>query len=409
MIKPKTLRASVLPTVLVVGTLMLLAVFALLGLLDIETTLYHGNRARKQKEAWLESAFLLWERDSTLLNRLDQEGVFLLFEDDKQSRVTLSTEYWGLYERVQTSTDDGKIQKVRLMGAATESRHGAVLYVLNNRRAFTLTGKTDIRGTVYVPDNGVLYGQVNSDFFQGRPLDESVIRQSTEQFPETNSDLLRSLSEVRMMQQVEPYSYVPTRRSFLEPTLYVECSDFTGADLQGNIVVYSQSPVRIDSTARLEDVLLVAPAVTIGEGFSGLLQVLAGDSVVVKPRVTLKYPSGIILPAAGRDAFIRIEENAEVNGYAVVKLAGELPRNSRHKHYHQDEKGWVRGLVWTDGIAEVHGTVTGSFYVNQSNYYTPQGFYNNLLYNTLLYENRAMGYPLWMGGHYRRKTVKWLD
>jgi hypothetical protein len=404
----RTLKASILPTVLVVGTLLLLAVFALLSLLDIETTLWFGNRSRQQKEAWLESAFLLWERDSTLSGRLDESGTFPLFEEDEHSQVTISSRYWGLYEWVTASTDGGRVRRTRLMGRPAESSRGAVLYTPDNRRALTVSGKGDIRGTVYLPENGLLYGQVQSDFYQGHPLDESLIRRSAERLPSGSPQLRDSIAALRRTPPTETYSGGAVRRSFFEPTLFLACGDLSGAELRGNIVAVSQNPVTADSTARLEDILIVAPAVTFAAGFSGTVQAIAADSVVVEARARLNYPSGIALPDADPKAMIRIESGAQVNGYVVFRLSGEILPGALGAHVRQHETATTRGLMWVDGIAEIHGTVSGSLYVNQANYYTPQGYYNNLLHNTRLYANRAMAYPPWMENHYRKKTIKWL-
>jgi hypothetical protein len=404
----RTFKASILPTVLVVGTLMLLAACALLGLFDAEQTLWLGQRARKQHEAWLESAFLLWERDSTLAGRLDERGTFRLFEENERSQVTIRSRYWGLYELVEASTDEGRVRRARLMGRPAESRRGAVLYVPDNRQAFTVSGAGELRGMVYLPQNGLLYGQVRSEFYRGRPLDENLVRRSAERLPEPDHRLLAALLALRGEPPAETYRGGPVRRSFFEPTLFLACDDLSGADLRGNIVVIGQIPLSVDSLARLEDILIVAPAITFAGGFSGSVQAILSDSAIVQSRARLNYPSGIVLPDAGPDAGIRIEADAEVNGYVVFRLRGEIPEGKPSAHVLQHERARTRGLLWADGIAEIHGTVSGSLYAGRANHYTPEGYYNNLLHNARLYENRAMAYPPWMENAPRKKTVKWL-
>ena len=100
---------------------------------------------------------------------------------------------------------------------------------------------------------------------------------------------------------------------------------------------------------------------------------------------------------------------SEVNGYAVFRLRESPQTNGKVIHYLQQEKSRVRGLVWIDGTAEVHGIVTGSLWVRQADYRTPQGMYGNLLYNAAVYGSDIVAYPCWMEGIARKKTVGWLE
>lgn len=403
------IKASVLATVLVVGTLMLLALTALLSLTDIESYLYYGDRYRKQKQAYLDAAFLLYERDSTLVGGLDETGGMQLFDDEPASQVALSRSFWGLYELVRVSSDEGRFRSARLLGYARESKQGAALYVCDNNRSFTLSGKTDIRGDVCVPRNGLLYGQVQSDFFNGKRIDSTRIRYSDKTFPVPNplmSDALEYWKGLLDSIEVAPVGNEYTA-DFFDP-IRVFRGGLSGVTLRGNLLV-AGTEIVVDSTTRLEDVLIIAQSVRIRSGFSGTLQILAADTVVVEPRVRMRYPSGIVIDQAGADGYIDIGEGSEVSGYVVCRSASAWPESKRTPNYRQMPGSRVRGLVYVDGISQVQGTVTGSLYVNGCNYYTPQGYYMNLLYDARIYGNDLMAYPLCMENNYLRKTLKWLD
>lgn len=404
------LSGSVLPTVLVVCTLMLLAVLALLGLSDVEALFNYGNRARRQKEIWLESAVLLYERDSTLLYRLNEANAFLLYEDDPSSIVTLSRSMWGLYELVSVTTDKGKVRKTCLLGLASESPRQAALYVPDTQRAFTLAGKSNMKGTLYLSENGLLYGQVQSDFYSGDQLPESQVRKSTRLFPELYDFMVDSLNALfyGSISAVEPEKIIESN-CFFDPVILIRTDYLRGMTLRGNTIVHSPGKIEIDSTSRLNDILVVASEVVVREGFSGALQIIASDSIRIEKNVRLRYPSGLIIPAGNTDSYIEVEEESEVNGYVILRTIEEISSEKRTPHYLQHETSRVRGLLWIDGIAQVQGTVTGSLYANQANYYTQQGYYMNLLYNTSVYRSEAMAFPLWMKSNYQRKTIKWLD
>ena len=404
------MHGSALPTVLVTGTLMLLAVFVVISLGDMESLMVYGRYSHRQKEAWLESALLLYSQDSTLMNWLDENGRFLLFEDDPVSEITLSRSPWGLYELVKTSAGGGRYRKAVLTGYESESPKQAALYVSDNLRAFTLAGKSQVKGTVYLPENGLIYGQVQSDFYSREPLPELHIRKSSGYFPPRQESTMDSLKNLwyGAANILLPDNY-ELRNSFFEPVIRLRSENLSGVTVQGHVVIRSPNRIEIDSTSRLEDVLVVAPKVFIREGFSGALQIVASDSVLVERRVRLKYPSGIVIPEGNADSAVELAEGSEINGYVIFRSAAEPPEEKRTPHYRQQPQSRVRGLVWVDGIAQIQGTVTGSLYVNQANYYGPQGYYTNLLYQASVYRSEAMAFPVWMQNNYPRKIMKWLD
>ena len=98
----------------------------------------------------------------------------------------------------------------------------------------------------------------------------------------------------------------------------------------------------------------------------------------------------------------------EVNGYIIVSghdEESEVPS----ANYFQSKSSRVRGLVYVDGIAEVHGVVSGSLYARSCYYFAPEGFYSGILYDVALLETSLVSYPFWMGKNYERKEVRWVD
>ncbi|MCD8185037.1 MAG: hypothetical protein LUD68_00820 [Rikenellaceae bacterium] len=404
----QVLSGHILPTVLVIGTLMLLAVQALLMLMDTGNRLAYELLVRRQKEAWLESALLLYEQDSTLTARLDESRNFRLFDQEPESEITLWEERWGLYELIRVKTES--YRRAQLTGYACESAENAALYLPDNLRAVTLAGKSRIEGPVYLPPSGILYGQVQSNFFHGKPVAEKNIRISASRLPMPES---RTLDSLRALQDgfrdLSRPENAQVRQSFFEPTVYLCCGNLSGHSLRGNVVVYADQTVEIDSTSRLEDIILVAPKVIIGPGFTGSLQILATDSVRIAEQVTLSYPSGIAVPRAADHSCIEIGPGSRVNGYVILRTEDRISPEQRTPHFLQHPGSRTRGLIWIDGIAQVQGIVTGSLYATELNYYTSQGYYVNLLYGLSVYRSQAMAFPLWMKSEYRRKGIKWVD
>ena len=137
--------ASVLATVLVVCTLMLLGLLTVMSLWDLDLMVSYRLYEREQQRANLESGFVLYMDDSTLMERLDESRGVKLYEGDSSSRVQFFRERWGLYEVVTMTTKEG-VQESRLIGRVRESFHGANLYIPENNKALSLTGKSTVEG-----------------------------------------------------------------------------------------------------------------------------------------------------------------------------------------------------------------------------------------------------------------------
>ena len=105
----------------------------------------------------------------------------------------------------------------------------------------------------------------------------------------------------------------------------------------------------------------------------------------------LEYPSGIY---AGR--YAELGDRATADGYVIVR------DTVRHKKmaasYRQSRTARVRGLLHADGAAQVQGIVAGCAELRQAVYFSPQGYYKDMLYDLTLLENSATAQPLWHGG-----------
>ena len=175
--------------------------------------------------------------------------------------------------------------------------------------------------------------------------------------------------------------------------------------IEGMAVLLGEE-VSIDSTCRLRDVLVVGRTIRVGDGFRGRAQLFASDTVLIGQRVTLDYPSGMFVARENPDRYIEIGPHSRVEGYAIVD--GEGRPDVKRANYRQDRTAVLRGLLWTDGAAQVQGIVSGCMAANRLVYYSPEGYYEDMLYDLTLLENLATAYPLWAATAYRRKEAGWV-
>ena len=112
----------------------------------------------------------------------------------------------------------------------------------------------------------------------------------------------------------------------------------------------------------------------------------------------LEYPSGIY---AGM--YAEIGDRTSVNGYAIVR--DTVVRKKVSANYRQSRTARLRGLLWVDGVAQVQGVVSGCAVLQQAVYFSPQGYYKDMLYDVTLLENPVTAQPLWLPAVRRKEAA----
>lgn len=405
-----TLPASVLATVLVVCTLMLLTVLLVIDLWNLDITkhrLYHNGM---QDRANVESGFLLYRMDSTLQNHWDADSSVLLFEGREDSGVRFTIERWGMYEVVKVEAKNGKKSSIRLLGKAAESDEQATLYIPENDRSLSLTGRTFLEGRVCLSRNGISYTQMRSEFFSGKQLKQECVRASWREFPELDGETRHQIGGLLARTRPEEWTACASvlKQGFSEVAVGTEIGEYlSGVRMEGHLILYAPDELFIEQDNCLENVIVVGRKVSIANGFTGSVQIFATDTISLGDRVCLKAGSGLYVKQEETGGLVELGEHNEINGFVVVESSPPADQR-RGAAYIQPETSRVRGLVYVDGIAEVHGFITGSLYVRECCYFTPDGYYSGTLYNAILSGNPGLPYPLLMRGPYERKEVKWL-
>ncbi|WP_019129727.1 hypothetical protein [Alistipes communis] len=386
------LAGAVLPTVVVAALVMLTATLGLLALWEQETLLFTRTQRLRQARADVESAALL-HRLHPDERALTAAGGYLLYDSLPQSRIFVRREPWGLYELLHITTADSLVASSRIVGA--EPDPARTLFYADDRTAVTLAGDTRLHGTLRLPQNGLTYGRVGAEFYRGEEVPRTAIRGSARRLSAPSAAVAARIGALfAFAQQLPAAGDLPDSLgvSFRDPTvaLRLGTAEIGGCTLRGRIVLAADE-LRIDSACRLGNVLVCARKVTVGSGARIAAQLFARDTVVVESCAVLEYPSGIY---AGR--YAELGDRATADGYVIVR------DTVRHKKmaasYRQSRTARVRGLLHADGAAQVQGIVAGCAELRQAVYFSPQGYYKDMLYDVTLLENPATAQPLWHGG-----------
>ncbi|WP_297410970.1 polymer-forming cytoskeletal protein [uncultured Alistipes sp.] len=386
------LAGAVLPTVVVVALVMLTAMMGLLALWEQHMLLFERTQRLRQARADVESAatlYMLYPRQQALTAA---QG-YTLYDSVPRSRIFMRSEPWGLYELLHIATADSLVASCRIVGAKPDAAH--TLHHADNRAAVTLAGDTRLQGVLHLPQNGIAYGRAGTDFYRGSTVPHTAIRRAEAAIAAPAARAAERIDSLFALHGRPPQPYeMPDSLgvSFRDTTLRLplEAAEIVDCTLRGRIVLTADD-LCIDSTCRIEHLLIAARKITVGRSARITAQLFARDTLIVEPHAEMQYPSGIY---AGR--YVELGDRATIDGYVIVR--DRQQRKQPAPSYRQARTARVRGLLYVDGTAHVQGIVAGCAHIRQAACFTPQGYYTNTLCDLTLLENPATAQPLWLSG-----------
>lgn len=307
--------------------------------------------------------------------------------------VSLSKTYWGSFEKVKSAAGkrSNRQEKHALLGAA-EKKEATSIYLEDNDLPLVLAGNTRIEGNAYTPQNIIKPGNISGDYFQGANLVHGKRYSSERELPNLDLNWKNYISEMAGFLPGTEETVVELediKNSFSDKRIVVfENSKITlDQQLIGNIIIKSEKEIEVTSFAGLDQVLLMAPKVTVNPNFRGNLHIIAGE-VYLRENVFFEYPSSVIVvqkPSLEGVEHLRyspkisIGENSVFQGNIIYLDSGER-RESKNDLL--IEKGaMVEGYVYCEGYTELKGTVLGSIYTKYFMANQSGSIYINHIYN----------------------------
>lgn len=344
--------------------------------------------------------------------------------DKANDTVILSRSSWGVYQigTVEAYAQQDTLRQVCALGAAIDSPKWAALYVIDEDRALSVSGKTLIRGTAYLPKAGISEAYVNNHSYEG---DKRIVignkRTSEKTLPALNAETLQQLEQYTKSNAHPDSLPIPTNvvnRSFLKQALNFNLGKqvFTlTSALTGNIVVHSDTTLVLAKEAHLENVIIMARAITIKSGFQGTCQLFATDSIVVEPDCRFDYPSalGIIRfqeKAKGQEKLI-IGDHTILNGimFTYEKQKNELlPYISLGKETRLTGQIYSQGLLNYQDDCVIQGSVYTSRFLYQSSYTRYENYLINLTVDAPALSPYYVTSDLLPSATTSKKVLQWL-
>jgi predicted acyltransferase (DUF342 family) len=332
---------------------------------------------------------------------------------------------WGAYDICVAEAFIQKDTLFKVFSTANpiDSAKWAALYVIDEDRPLSVSGKTLIRGNAFIPKAGVREAYVDNKAYEG---DKKIILGQTKNSQKT----LPALNGTRLKAIQSLFALTPTDSTLVQDSLTVSFRSATrvfylrkqnvnlqNCRLSGNIIIRSDSTLTIDSTCKLNGVIIAAKAVALKNEFTGSCQLFASDSISIGSNCSLYYPSCLGIVRSNDDVIKQQEkivmgQQSRIHGIAFTyeKKEGDVkPIISMEKSVEVYGSIYSQGLLnYKDGVA-VYGNVSTSRFL----YQTAFTRYENYLINITLDASKLSHYYLSSDllpiSTSKRKILQWIE
>jgi hypothetical protein len=393
---------------------------------------------------------------------------------DETDSVILKKNHWGIFDIAIVKAMSGKHQKIKsvLYGYKRDHISNSAIYLTDQNRPLSLGGATYIKGDCYLPEAGVKRAYIEGQPFSGKNLINGTTKLSTYSLPEINKDVIKNLIPVfgsseetlrkrfgnehsenntdsrrskdktfsmedggnsRIMVDDEGNLYEieisnseeamedsknalkEVNVSFFETPLLVYKKGILllkEKKYSGNIILCSDQLVIIDSSAKLENVMVFAPSIVVNDYFSGNVQLFATDSVSVGEHCRFLYPSVIGLfkkDFSVHRPFIKVKTKSSFKG--IIFTYQEV-YDIQETLVHIEKDVLIEGQIYAQGFLDFQGEMWGNVTCTKFMLRTPSSTYENYLLNATIDNSRLS--PHFLGSSLltskkQKGIITWLE
>lgn len=403
----KKIKASALQMVLVVAVIIVILLFAFISLM------YYQKRVAIKHSNFSESIY----QNHQVFDYLQKENIPYGLTDSLVvfSNVTITKKQWGFFELISVKTKKNKelFEQIALIGESNTDKKA--LYLKNNNQQLILVGNTKITGNAVLPKLGVNTGNIAGISYNRKKLIYGKIEQSETKLPslKNKEKVLSFLTSYRndSIERFDLEEGVIVHRSFMKKTLTHKRNrviDIVNSSLIGNIIIESDTLIRVHATTNLQDVILIAPKIEISNNFKGNIQAFATEKILIGKNSHLAYPSSLLLLDNNAKGTIQISKASIIKG--IISYISDSKTANYTSQILVDNESVIFGEVYCQGNFELRGHVNGAVYTNNFIVNQRGGTYMNHIFNGVINADKLpKEYAGLVFSNSSKSVAKWLN
>lgn len=351
------------------------------------------------------------------------QTTFSLFNRDADS-VSIQKSIWGIYDlcTVKAFIQKDTLFKTFLIANAVDSARWATIYLADEDRPVSVSGKTAITGNVFIPKAGIQSAYIDNKAYSGDKRIVIGIKHTSENKLPALDTLRLKLLDKNFSADGGPLTDKDTiNQSFLKSARVFDFKNMVQTldhiRLNGNILLHSDTTLIIDGTASLSNVLVFARSIIVKDGFRGNPQLFATDSISIGKNCHFTYPSclGVIrlrTPKIISQTKITLGENTTFSGLiftyesnpGAMKPMIRLNKNDtiRGQIYSQD------ALAFKDQVV-VDGSVFTKRFLYQNSFTLYENYLINATFNSKALSPYYLASPITPVASKTKEILQWLE
>jgi cytoskeletal protein CcmA (bactofilin family) len=418
----KKVKAGALQYVLVISVIIAIIIFAFISLIYLQQRVSIKHQFAKETIANTQLVFDYLKLKEIAYNK----EINLEFVDNPEAITIITKKYWGLFDVaiVTSQIKNERFQKIGLLGTQNSKRDA--LYLKDNNQSLVLVGETKITGSVSLPREGVKGGNISGVSYYGNRLIYGNKIRSTSALPKIkNIEYLKRIYQnyrENTSENFELEDNLKLQQSFISNTLIYESNKsiiLSNMSLSGNIMIVSKTAITVNPSAILEDVILIAPTITIESKTEGNFQAFATKNIKIQSGCQLQYPTTLVLlekeivntnlNLKEKEVYqIKVEKDNDIKG---IIMSHSMSKSTNYNpQISIEENAVITGEVYCMKNLELKGTVLGSVYANNFIANQSGGIYINHIYNGVINSKKL---PIQYAGlqinQCSNTVVKWVD
>ncbi|WCT13656.1 hypothetical protein [Mucilaginibacter jinjuensis] len=347
-----------------------------------------------------------------------------LFGGDQDS-VILKRINWGLYDVAvaQAFIHNDTLTKIFSTGYLADSAKWAALYLIDEDRPISVSGKTLIKGEVFIPKAGIKEAYVDNMAYQGdKKLVDGLKKTSDKKLPVLTESSYANLKKLLSVQADADSSLAIADsmfRSFDAPLKLIGLGKqaiHLRKKMDGYILIRSDTTITIDNTSILDHVIIFARSVNVESGFKGNCQLFASDSIHIQSNCHFNYPSVIGLLSQNQS---KNKEPGKIIIDSATTIDGTVfsydPNASAIRPVIiLGSQTTVNGQIYSQGILSykknvaVNGSVMTNRFIYQSGYTMYENYLINFRVNSVPLSKYYLTSELLPFASTKRRVLEWL-
>ena len=309
------------------------------------------------------------------------------------SIINIEAERWGILRIIKSSAQWRSLHIKRTALYSELNNNQTALYLADNNKFLSLVGKCEITGDCRLPSLGIRAGEMDGGTFTGKKMIDGKIYQSANTLPKLSHHILKSLigywdKSFGVNDSIVPISDLARNPvstvSFNSNTKVIDCGSnvcLQNISLSENIIVIANDTVTITSSANIQDILVFANTIIVGNNVKGAFQLFARNKITIGENCILHYPSFVACYSKQTIAKITIGKNSVVSGGIIIDSTTDKPGSNRLE---MTEGNQITGTVYVNGEVGFAGQIDGSLYCNKFFIDTPRAYYENFLKDAII-------------------------